>query len=82
MISFSTTSRGDAVKNLMLLVFLLPLLLLLFSLVAAPPSCELLPPLGAYGALCAPSLGGVLRMYPSMLRWTFGVLYVELAFFA
>ena len=50
-------------------------------LVAAPPSCVLLPPLGAPGASCAPSLGRVLWVQPSILRWAFGVMYVELAFF-
>ena len=34
----------------------------------------LLPP------LVAPSVAGVLWMYPSMLRWTFGVLFVGVAF--
>ena len=50
---------------------------LIFPFAAAPPSCVLLPPLGAPGA---PSMVGVLWMYPSMLRWTFGVLHVRLAF--
>ena len=58
--------------------FLLRLLLVLahfiLLLAAAPPFCVFIPPLGA------PSIVGVLRMYPSMQSWIFGVLYVELAF--
>ena len=78
-VSFSTTTRGEAVKNLIILIIFLLLLLLslLFFLVADPPSRELLPPLGAP---CAPSPCSVLWMYPSMLHWTFGVLYLEFAF--
>ena len=76
--SFFTTSCGDAAKKLIILGgFLLLLLLALFFLhVAAVSLCELLPFLGAHEAFCTLLLGGVLYMYPSMLRRTFGILYV------
>ena len=38
------------------------------------------PPLWAPEAPSVPSLGGVFWMFPSMLRWTFEVLYVALVF--
>ena len=78
--SFSTTTRGDAVKNLIILrEFLLLLLPSLSFRLAPPPFCVLLPPLGAPAAP-ALSLGGILWMYPATLRWTFGVLYAAIAF--
>ena len=78
--SFSTTSCGDAVKNLVILLEFLLLLQqspLFFPIRAAPPSCVLLPPL--VDPVAPAPLRWVLWMYPSMLRWTFGVLYVAIA---
>ena len=72
LVSFpATTTRGDAVKHLIILRDFLP---------SFCCSSVLLPPLGAPGVPICPSLGGVLWMFPSVLRQTFGVLYVALAF--
>ena len=77
---FYYSTRGYAVIKLIILKDCLYRYYYFFLssclLVVALPSCELIPPLGAPGAPGAPSLGGVLWMYPSML---FGPL-VSVAF--
>ena len=66
-------------NTIILLEFLLFLLhSLFFPLLAALPSCVLLPPLGSPAA--PDPLPVVPRMNTSMLRWIFGVLYVAIAF--
>ena len=76
-LSLSISKRGRTVRFLIIVTLFLSLLLVLLALffsflvaAAAPPSFMLLPPLGAGSR----SVVGVLWMYPSMLRWTFGVL--------